>query len=138
MTALRNLCRKKYRATKTLLQAKRRHKQKIKCLKSVLKDVEKKGLLDTETTVLLENSVGCCQELINRRSSKQKNEKISKTYPLKLKAFALTLHFLSPKAYDYIKNVFDTALPHSRTIRKWYQSVDGSPLQALHLKHSTH
>lgn len=39
----------------------------------------------------------------------------------------MTLHFYSPKAYLYVRQKFETCLPHPRTIKKWYQSVDAEP-----------
>ena len=33
----------------------------------------------------------------------------------------------SPKAYEYIRTTFNSALPNPRTLRKWYECVDGSP-----------
>lgn len=44
-----------------------------------------------------------------------------------LRQFALTLHFFSPSAYEYVRNTFSKALPHVSTIRKWYSTVDGLP-----------
>lgn len=34
--------------------------------------------------------------------------------------FVFTLRFLSPKAYDYIREKFDKNLPHPSTIRRWF------------------
>lgn len=48
-------------------------------------------------------------------------------YPADLKAFALTLNFYSAKAYNYVRDTFDCHLPSPRTIRNWYNCVDGSP-----------
>ena len=62
------------------------------------------------------------------------------SYPDDLKSFALTLHFYSPKAYEYVRDTFGLALPHNRTIREWYAGVDGDPgftksaFQALRLR----
>lgn len=48
-------------------------------------------------------------------------------FPPELKTFATTLHFYSPKAYDFVRRIFINILPHPSTIRKWYYSIDGSP-----------
>lgn len=42
-----------------------------------------------------------------------------------LRTFALTLHYYSPKAYEYVRNTFNTCLPHTRTLRAWYSSIHG-------------
>lgn len=48
-------------------------------------------------------------------------------YSPKLRSFALTLYFYSPKAYNYVRKTWNNLLPAPSTIRKWYQVVDGSP-----------
>lgn len=55
-----------------------------------------------------------------------KGPKTKKIDP-KLRAFALTLHFYSAKAYDYVRKTFNQSLPHPRTLSRWYQTIDGSP-----------
>ncbi len=61
-------------------------------------------------------------------------------YSPDLRSFALTLHFFSPSAYNYVRNTFNKALPHTSTIRKWYTSINGEPgftqesLNAIRLK----
>lgn len=49
-------------------------------------------------------------------------------YSEEVRSFALTLHFYSPKAYNYVRNTWGKRiLPHPSTIRGWYQVVNGSP-----------
>lgn len=48
-------------------------------------------------------------------------------YTPQLRAFALTLHFYSPKAYNYVREKFNDSLPHPDTISRWYRAIDGSP-----------
>lgn len=57
-------------------------------------------------------------------------------YPIELRAFALTVNFYSPKAYNYIRKVFENKLPDPSTIRGWYSNTRGSPgfiLEALEI-----
>lgn len=56
-----------------------------------------------------------------------KNGKITKSYSPKFRSFAFTLHYYSPKAYNYIRSVFGDHLPANSTIRSWHSSIDGSP-----------
>lgn len=69
-----------------------------------------------------------------------KNGKVTKSYEPRFRSFALTLHYYSPRAYNYLRTVFGDHLPSSSTIRSWFCSVDGSPgissdaLQALKTK----
>lgn len=53
--------------------------------------------------------------------------KSTKQYSGVVRAFCLTLHFYSPKAYEYLRSVFDSNLPSVRTLRMWYSSINGSP-----------
>lgn len=53
-------------------------------------------------------------------------ETSSLTYSPELRALVLTLHFYSPRAYQYVRAVFDICLRHPRTLCKWYQSIDGA------------
>lgn len=61
-------------------------------------------------------------DLISRGSGKQKGE-----YSELLKKFAITLHFYSPAAYEYLRQSLNNFLPHINTIRKWHNAVVGDP-----------
>ena len=61
--------------------------------------------------------------LFTRKRSTLKKEKYSK----ELKSFALTLQFYSSKAYGYVRKMFNLALPHPSTVRRWYTAVPAKP-----------
>lgn len=83
--------------------------------------LQTQNLLSAENESLLGNLSDFNKELLKRKQgTKQK-------YSLKLRKFALTLSFLSPKAYDFVRSEFNTCLPHPSTIGKWYQSVNAEP-----------
>jgi len=43
-----------------------------------------------------------------------------------LKKFILTLHYYSPRAYEFVHQEFDNCSPyHCKTISKWYRSIQG-------------
>lgn len=44
-----------------------------------------------------------------------------------IRAFAITLHFYSPRAYSYVRSVFNRNLPSVSTIRNWFSSINGAP-----------
>lgn len=50
-------------------------------------------------------------------------------YMESVRSFALTLHFHSPRAYNYLRDKFNNCLPHVGTIRSWYMnsSAHGEP-----------
>lgn len=50
-----------------------------------------------------------------------------KKYSTRIRTFALTLHFYSPRGYRYVRSVFQNNLPSISTIRKWYSTVNGKP-----------
>lgn len=45
-------------------------------------------------------------------------------FPKNVRRFAFDLHYLSPRAYEYVRETFEKSLPHSSTIRKWYANSD--------------
>lgn len=55
---------------------------------------------------------------------KTKIPNLKQEYDERLKAFAITLHLLSPKAYNYVTKTFNTALPHPKTLGRWHSSVN--------------
>ncbi|VEN42830.1 unnamed protein product [Callosobruchus maculatus] len=57
-------------------------------------------------------------------------------YGPELRSFAMTLHFYSPKAYQYVRQKFNKTLPHPITISKWYSSVNGQPGFTEEAKHA--
>lgn len=47
-----------------------------------------------------------------------------KKYPEELRKFCFTMHYHSPRAYEFLCETFDNHLPHSGTIRHWYANSD--------------
>lgn len=50
--------------------------------------------------------------------------KITGKFPVDLRSFALPLHFYSPRAYCYIRSLFQKNLPPPSTLRSWYSQTD--------------
>ncbi|KAL1510058.1 hypothetical protein ABEB36_004713 [Hypothenemus hampei] len=61
------------------------------------------------------------QEIVSRKLKKKS------CYSPELRSFALTLHFYSPKAYNYVRKHWEKLLPHPSTVRQWYRVVNGDP-----------
>lgn len=55
-------------------------------------------------------------EMLSRKMQKKEH------YETELRSFALTLHFYSPKAYNYVRKTWKNLHP-----RNWYRVVDGTP-----------
>jgi len=118
------LCRKKI---KLLMQCRRRLLKRNAGLEAVIEDMRQKNVLSSESITILRNSAGGIEDLIKRRSQKLSGGLTPTTYSPELRSFALTLHFYSPHAYRYVRRMFDTCLPHPRTLEKWFQTIDGRP-----------
>lgn len=58
---------------------------------------------------------------------KNANRVSTSKYSPALRSFALTLHYYSSKAYNYVRKVFNLCLPHPHTIEKWYRCINGKP-----------
>ncbi len=74
---------------------------------------------------LIQSLSGVSLALMNRIVSKKKGKDCK--YPSELKPFALTLEFYSSKAYDFVRQKLNLALPHQAHIRKWYSKVPAAP-----------
>lgn len=46
------------------------------------------------------------------------------TYPETIRKFCLTMHYHSPRAYQFFRETFSNHLPHVSTIRAWYSNSD--------------
>ncbi|KAL1277059.1 hypothetical protein QQF64_023732 [Cirrhinus molitorella] len=68
-----------------------------------------------------------CLDDVPREIFQRIQKKKKTVFSENLKQFATTLHFYSPKAYDYVREKFLLALPHPQTIRKWYSSISTDP-----------
>lgn len=80
------------------------------------------------------------QQLFLRQYSEAKQQSLPRQYSEDLKVFALKPHYYSPAAYNYVRRTFSKCLPHTRTLSRWYQSLDGElgfaseSFEALRLK----
>nr|XP_012234654.1 PREDICTED: uncharacterized protein LOC105679301 [Linepithema humile] len=117
----------KRKSQQTIRNLKRKLKQKksepdFDIVISFLKSKLNKNYLD-----ILEQMGKSNKDLLKRMILKCEAKTISKQYSPELRSFALTLHYYSPKAYNYVREKFECALPHPKTLYKWYTSVEGNP-----------
>lgn len=104
-------------------QRTRRLRAKLTTLSDVFQKLQQEMLISTKCAERMEATYsGLTNEIIGRLKQ-GKRSKVSKD----LKSFAMTLHFYSPKAYDYVRHCFEDALPHPDTIRTWYTSISADP-----------
>lgn len=112
---------KKTKKIRVLTQSLKRQKKKVFSLKHLLLTLKNNNLIDTEKSQLLENMSSLNKQMLQRKLTKNKK------FSPELRKFVITLNFFSPKAYDFVRNVFDTCLPHRRTIGKWLQTINAAP-----------
>jgi hypothetical protein len=112
---------------KLLQQRKRRLARRNASLKNVISALERNKVLDSESLYILQKSAGGIGDLLRRQFSKCLGKSTQQKFSPELRSFALTLHFYSPHAYRYVRKMFNTCLPHPRTIEKWFQTVDCKP-----------
>lgn len=53
-----------------------------------------------------------------------KGKHTKQKYPEELKTFAITLHFYSPKGYEFVRKHFNLCFPSHPTIRNWCGKID--------------
>lgn len=75
---------------------------KLQSLKNVIKDLQKRNLITPDEGDILQHLEKGTKELIKRELRKKQNLPVSKMYKDSLRQFALTLHYYSPKAYNYV------------------------------------
>ena len=104
------------RKIKRLRASLQHYKKKSATLSDVIKSLCGKVTPETLETLA---QIGPNEEFLQRQITKKHK------YGNNLKAFSLTLHFYSVKAYNFVRNTFNSALPHPKTISRWYKNVNG-------------
>ena len=114
------------RRIKTLKQKVRRKKSKINSSKAALDHLEKEKLLASDAAnITRQNFSGLKSELFQSELSNQNRVSKGHRYSDAIKKFALTLHFYSLRAYDYMRNLF--SLPCPSSLSHWTSSVNCEP-----------
>ena len=95
-------------------------------MKGLLKYLKEQQLIaDEQHLILKHNFGGMVQELFENQLKNSSKSSYGQRYSFETKQFALTLHYYSPKAYDFVHKMF--ALPHPSSIRTWAASIDCEP-----------
>lgn len=126
-TALFNTRKNLLQQIRRLQRQNRRCMKRIANLTNILTSLKKKRFLDPQQLDTLQNIGIFNKQLLQRQSNKINNTAVRQKYEPELRAFALTLHFYSPRAYIFVRRKFNTCLPHPKTICKWYKSINGEP-----------
>lgn len=119
---------KKNRIIKSLKQKVVRQKKKIQSFKDVNSVLKKFDMISSENEQDLNKiTENVPKELFMRMLKNRKGKLTRKEFPTSIKKFAISLHFISPKAYLYVREKFFKCLPSQSTITKWYSSIEGRP-----------
>ncbi|XP_028172130.1 uncharacterized protein LOC114361333 [Ostrinia furnacalis] len=119
-----NIIKKQTRELKTLRQKVKRLQNRNRSLKDILKSLKDSNYVDTETFNKLKDNL-VPVDLFNNMNRKKQKKNIK--YTPAVKKFCLTLNYYSPKAYNYVRQTFNTCLPHLKTLSKWYGHIKGDP-----------
>lgn len=117
----------KTKKIKLLNQKVRRQCKKIASMKLVINSLKKNNLVNYDTSELLSDMFGKHKDMLCRFVKKNQGKKLKKMYNPEIRRFAITLHFYSAKAYNYVREEFITVLPHPRTLGKWYACTNADP-----------
>ena len=102
----------------TLHNIKRREKTRNNKISKLWRELKSKHKLSSESEALLSSYKTLPIHLFKH--------KVGTPFTNEQKHFAITMHFYSPSAYEYLKTQL-TSLPSPRTIRNWLSSFDGKP-----------
>ncbi|XP_058811532.1 uncharacterized protein LOC131676450 [Topomyia yanbarensis] len=111
-------------------------RDRLSSMQSLVDNLHSRKMISDVASSLISQNYASNHFLLDELKSRTEGQPYSDA----LRSFARTLHFYSPKAYKYVRKVFNNTLPHPRTIIRWYESVSGEPgvtkesLDALKLK----
>lgn len=119
ITAHRNVLFKK---VKRLQRQNKQLLKKNESLLSILKTAKVKYGLDMtcESNLMINTDT---LELIKNTISRKKLFR----YMPQLRKFALTLHYYSPAAYMFVRELCNKIIPHPRTLFRWCGRINGDP-----------
>ena len=106
---------------KVLKQKVRRKERKLKNMSEMVEALKEKKLLSNDASSKIENAFSGLDSSITHQTNMGRVP-TGRRYPDEVKRFALTVHFYSPKAYNYLRTVF--SLPHSSSLYNWSSTVD--------------
>ena len=111
---------------KSLQQQVRREKKKNKTLSDVIDELKGKKFISGDTCEVLKTSFsGLSYDILANHFKNKDKSALGHRYSDEVKRFALTIHFYSPRAYEYLRPIF--SLPHPRSLCEWTSSVKCEP-----------
>uniref|UniRef100_A0A1B0D745 THAP-type domain-containing protein n=1 Tax=Phlebotomus papatasi TaxID=29031 RepID=A0A1B0D745_PHLPP len=80
-----------------------------------------------KTSFSLESLSGVIRQIVERILARGEREFFNEKYEEELKFFAVQLHFISPKAYRFLRSELENILPSEITILRWLRVIDCQP-----------
>ncbi|GAB0086110.1 hypothetical protein DMENIID0001_001050 [Sergentomyia squamirostris] len=120
---LREQFKKLQKSNRQFYDKTRRQERKIKKLSDLIDTLKARDKIDNEIEERMRRLPKALDSIVKRLLSGKKKS----AYTDKEKQFILTLNFLSPSAYEYIREEFGKCLPDTRTISRWYNGINGDP-----------
>ena len=121
--------KKEYQNEKRLNRLKvqvHRQKKKLGTLGDELANLKKQKLLTDDAYELINCKFGeISLEIFQNELKNSEESSKQRRYSDTIKQFAVTLHFYSPQAYNFVREHLH--LPHPRSISEWVSSVDCHP-----------
>ena len=91
-------------------------------LTGVIEDLKSQGLMNNDQCQVLKDSFsGLSYDIIANHFKNKDKAAQGQRHSDEVKRFALTVHFYSPRAYEYLRPIF--SLPHPRSLSEWTSSV---------------
>ena len=101
-----------------------RQKARLQNMTDVIQHLKSDRDISSEAVALIEHCFGTIPAAMLRRKLRCSTKD---AYNDEICSFASTLHFYSPKAYDFVRRSFANTLPHPSTLRRWSSAMDGKP-----------
>lgn len=89
-------------------------------MQDIIDNLPKNSILIDENLLVLQSLAEVNKDLLMRQVVQKRGVPQPVQYSPELRGFALTMHFYSPRAYTYVRQVFHMCLTHPRTLGKWY------------------
>ena len=114
------------RKIKSLQQQLRRTKAKQETMNDIINELQQKSILTTDDAENMHAQFDEIQLSIFRDTKNNVScLPNGRRYSDVVKEFAMTLHYYSPKAYEYVRTILP--LPHESLIKKWSSVVECQP-----------
>lgn len=120
------VCSKLRQKIRILRQKVRRRTKRITSFKMLLRELHRKEMIDKNAYNLMSDAFSpLTLELFKNEEKNRYRDSHGRRYSDLIVKFAVTLHYYSPKGYEFVRSLL--CLPHSASIRQWTASINCQP-----------